>query len=142
MKFQMLNSFTNFLEKSVNILRNLVAALPDLPDLNYISHSVCFMMCKSKTSFHNDNKYQNWRIRKKEKVPKLNHYFVQFCGQLCCYWHVCMSLRMSERKQSQAHFTFSLVMEVSARTYKGSCARTLLCFDLEIPITCFAWSIA
>ena len=40
MKIQMLNSFTNFLEKSVNILRNLVAALPDLPDLNYISHSV------------------------------------------------------------------------------------------------------
>ena len=40
MKVQMLNSFTNFLEKSVNILRNLVAALPDLPDLNYISHSV------------------------------------------------------------------------------------------------------
>ena len=42
MKFQMLNSFTNFLEKSVNILRNLVAALPDLLDLNYISHSVVF----------------------------------------------------------------------------------------------------
>ena len=32
--------FYELLEKSVNILRNLVAALPDLPDLNYISHSV------------------------------------------------------------------------------------------------------
>ena len=40
MKLQMLNSFTNFLEKSVNRVINLVAALPDLPDLNYISHSV------------------------------------------------------------------------------------------------------
>ena len=40
MKLQMLNSFTNFLEKSVNKTPNLVVALPDLPDLNYISHSV------------------------------------------------------------------------------------------------------
>ena len=39
MKLQMLNSFTNFLEKSVNKTPNLVVALPDLPDLNYISHS-------------------------------------------------------------------------------------------------------
>ena len=39
MKLQMLNSFTNFLEKSVNIVLNVVAALPDHSDLNYISHS-------------------------------------------------------------------------------------------------------
>ena len=42
MKVQMLNCFTNFLEKSVNRVINLVAALPDLPDLNYISHSVVY----------------------------------------------------------------------------------------------------
>ena len=40
MKLQMLDSFKNFLEKSVNKTPNLVVALPDLPDLNYISHSV------------------------------------------------------------------------------------------------------
>ena len=39
-----------------------------------------------------------------------------------------MSLRMSERKQSQAHFTFSLVMEVrrgAQAPTKAGCARNL-----------------
>ena len=45
MKLEMLNSFINFLEKSVNKTPNLVVALPDLPDLNYISHSEELLFC-------------------------------------------------------------------------------------------------
>ena len=53
------------------------------------------------------NFFENNKVWKFQffKIPCID--LVQFCGQLCCYWHVCMSLRMSDRKQSQAHFTFS-----------------------------------
>ena len=68
-----------------------------------LAHSVKLTLKKPDYSI---SLFETCWLKEIKKCPK-NGILVQFSGQLCCYWHVCMSLRMSDRKQSQAHFTFS-----------------------------------